>query len=51
MMGTRLNGYEKYGRIKALKVKQWLESWEHVPNFNKKNRKKPGKYFFQFIMF
>ncbi|SEO14843.1 DGQHR domain-containing protein [Mucilaginibacter sp. OK283] len=40
--------FEKYGRIKALKVKQWLDSWEHVPNFNTKNRKKPGKYFFQF---
>jgi DGQHR domain-containing protein len=40
--------YEKYGRIKALKTKQWLDEWENVPNFNSKNRRKPEKFFFQF---
>jgi DGQHR domain-containing protein len=40
--------YEKYGVIKALKVKQWLSSWDSVSRYNEKNRRKPDPYFYQF---
>jgi len=40
--------YEKFGTLKALKVKQWLNEWDQIPRFNEKNRKKPQPYFYQF---
>ncbi|BAU52541.1 DGQHR domain-containing protein [Mucilaginibacter gotjawali] len=40
--------YSKYGRIKALKVKQWLNEWDNVSKFGQKNRRKPEPYFYQF---
>ncbi|WP_288443726.1 DGQHR domain-containing protein [uncultured Chryseobacterium sp.] len=40
--------YEKFGRIKAFKVKQWLNRWDSVPNYGAKNRRKPQQYFYQF---
>jgi len=40
--------YEKYGRIKAFKVKQWLTSWDSVSKYDTKNRRKPQSYFYQF---
>jgi hypothetical protein len=40
--------YEKYGRIRAMKVKQWLTEWDNVPHFDDKNRRKPEPRFYQF---
>lgn len=40
--------YEKYGKIKAIKIKQWLSEWNNIPRFNEKNRLKPPSIFYQF---
>jgi DGQHR domain-containing protein len=40
--------YAQYGRIRALKTKQWLEDWDNVPNYGYKNRRKPPAHFYQF---
>ena len=40
--------HQKYGKIKAFKVKQWLNRWDNVTNFGKKNRRKPESFFYQF---
>jgi len=37
--------YEKFGKIKGLKVKQWLSQWDDIPNFDTKNRERPKPYF------
>src|ERR1043166_8934732 len=39
---------EKFGRIRALKTKQWLKDWDGVPRFSEKNRRKPDPFFYQF---
>ena len=36
--------FEKYGKIKALKVKQWLNEWDDVSQFGKINRRKHEPY-------
>ncbi|MGO4292699.1 DGQHR domain-containing protein [Chitinophaga sp. RAB17] len=40
--------YEKYGRIKALKVNQWLAEWNTIPRYGQKNRRLPNPHFYQF---
>jgi DGQHR domain-containing protein len=40
--------YEKYGRIRAIRVTQWLTEWDRVPNYDVKNRRKPESCFYQF---
>lgn len=40
--------YEKYGKIKALKVHQWLNNWDQVSRYGEKNRLKPEAFFYQF---
>lgn len=39
---------EKYQRIKALKVNQWLVDWDDIPRFGDKNRRKPDPFFYMF---
>jgi len=40
--------HAKYGKIKAIKVKQWLNNWDNISGFGNKNRRKPSPYFYQF---
>jgi DGQHR domain-containing protein len=40
--------FEKYGKIKAFKVNQWLRQWDNVAKYDTKNRRKPQSYFYQF---
>lgn len=40
--------YAQHGRIRAIKIKQWLQDWENVPSYGEKNRRKPPPYFYIF---
>jgi len=40
--------YERFNKIRALRVNQWLNEWDEVPRYNEKNRKKPKPHFYLF---
>lgn len=42
--------YEKYNKVSAIVVKQWLHEWDQIPRLNTLNRKKPEPKFYIFSL-